>query len=574
MTGSAHSTPSSDRSGAQSSGRSGAQNSGRSGAQSSGLSAEAVPAHGGQVGPWSDRWSRLSHALGLAPTAPVAIALSGGADSIYVLQLIARATPRPKVLAIHVDHGLRGAESHADAEFCARTCARLGIPFARRVVELDPQASDLEARAREARYRALADEATSAGISVLLTGHHEDDAVETLLMRWMRGTELGGLAGLRRETVLGATHGQDESGQRLRVLRPLIGMRREEVRSALRREGIEWREDSSNADDRFSRNRVRHEVLPQIEAECGTAGVDNFFEFAKAIESFEDELADRTSHIEWQPVAHEAARRSLTMPDVGGQVPRSQLSDLSTPLLRRALGRLVGEGTGRRPTRNQLAQLSDDVARGHTGRMEIHEGWTIQLQTEALHLTPPSAMLTSGPTSGSAAVAEAPAKTAPRVSARGCSPQVSVSPAAVPPPAAGPAAAPMTGPGLVLGLSGTVQLEDGRWISAEIVTEPTSTVLDPGSTVVEIDAEGIGELHVRFGRPGDRFGALGAPGHKPVRRFMGERGVPREERGNVPLVLHGDDVVWVAGIEIADRYKLHPSTKRRVRLSLGGARGS
>jgi tRNA(Ile)-lysidine synthase len=135
----------------------------------------------------------------------------------------------------------------------------------------------------------------------------------------------------------------------------------------------------------------------------------------------------------------------------------------------------------------------------------------------------------------------------------------------------------MTGPGLVLGLSGTVQLDDGRWISAEIVTDATSSVPDSGSassTVIEIDAEGIGELHVRFSRPGDRFGALGAPGHKPVRRFMGERGVPREERGNVPLVLHGDDVVWVAGIEIADRYKLHPSTKRRVRLSLGGARGN
>ncbi len=131
----------------------------------------------------------------------------------------------------------------------------------------------------------------------------------------------------------------------------------------------------------------------------------------------------------------------------------------------------------------------------------------------------------------------------------------------------------MTGPGLMLGLSGTVQLEDGRWISAEIVTEGASAGPAP-PTIVEIDAEGLGGLHVRFSRPGDRFGALGAPGHKPVRRFMGERGVPREERSNVPLVVHGDEVVWVAGIEIADRYKVQPSTKRRVRLSLGGARGS
>ena len=491
--------------------------------------AVAVPS-----GPWSARWGRLAHGLGIAPTTPVAVALSGGADSVYLLHLLARAEPRPKVLAVHVDHRMRGEESHEDAAFCARICAKLGVPFARRVAEIDPQGGDVEARAREARYRALSEEAGAAGISVLLTGHHENDAVETLLMRWMRGSELGGLAGLRRETVLGkgkAASGDGASG--IRVLRPLLGMRREEVRSALRREQLEWREDSSNASGRFSRNRVRNEVLPQIEESCGEEGVENFFEFARAIESFEDELADRTGHIQWEPVAHEVARRSSAMPALGGTLPRAALSELSPPLLRRALGRLIGEGTGRRPGRALLSELGDAIEEGRTCRVDVHDGWSVQLRSDALHLTPPTERLQPEAASDH-------------------------EPAAI------------SGAGLVLGLPGAVQLGDGRSVTA-VLDGPTPDPADP--TTVEIDGADVRELRVRFARPGDRFQAQGAPGHRPLRRYLGEAGIPREERGLVPIVLAGEEVIWVAGISVSERRRITPESQRRIRLTLEGARG-
>lgn len=498
-------------------------------------SPDALPTPGG---PWASRWARLAHGLGLAPTTPVAVALSGGADSVYLLHLLARAEPRPKVLAVHVDHRLRGEESHDDAAFCARLCAKLGIPFARRVAEIDPRGGDVEARAREARYKALAAEASASGISVLLTGHHENDAVETLLMRWMRGSDLGGLAGLRREAVLGKARAADQDGSPgMRVLRPLLGMRREEVRSALRRDQLEWREDSSNSGSQFSRNRVRNEVLPQIEDSCGEEGVENFFEFARAIESFEEELADRTGHIEWRSVAHEAARRSESMPALGGTIDRQEFETLSAPLLRRALGRLIGEGTGRRPTRALLSELGDAIEEGRTMRVDVHEGWTLQLRSDALHLTPPTERLVSS--SGQ--------------------------------PAEG-SSAPIAGPGLVLGIPGAARLNDGRSISAEIA--PEGSELDPEDpTVVDIDGDGLGEFKVRFARPGDRFQAKGAPGHKPVRRFLGEAGIPREERGLVPVVLVDEEVVWVAGVAQSQARAVTLQTRRRIRLSLDGARG-
>ncbi|QDV07461.1 tRNA(Ile)-lysidine synthase [Planctomycetes bacterium Poly30] len=539
---------------------------------------------------WSHRWSLLGRPLEVAPTTPVAIALSGGADSVYLATMIARSVPRPRALAIHVDHGLRGEESRTDAEFCARLCAKLGLPFARRMVEIDPEASDLEGRARQARYKALAEEAANAGISVILTGHHEDDAVETLLMRWMRGTDMQGLAGLRRETILGPGAFSAETERPLRVLRPLIGMRREEVRSALRQHGIEWREDLTNSSAAFSRNRVRSTVLPEIAAQCGDEGVENLRAFARAVESFEDELADRTAHITWDPVAHEAARRSASMPDLGGSIRRDRLGDLSPTLMKRALGRLIGEGTGQRPARHVLQNLAEDLTEGRTGRREIHEGWTVQLQSDALHLTPPSGLLSPGSGgSGGAAVAEPVAETraaqkvsAPKVrTAERPSIDSELHPAALSTPevvsapkqaSASGAAAPLAGSGLSLGIPGAVQLPDGRSIHATLLS--SSAEFAPSVTSVEIDADGVGDLQVRFSQPGDRFRGLGAPGHKPLRRFLSDIGIPREERGNVPLVVSSatGEILWVAGVRVAEARKVQPSTKKRVKLTLEGVR--
>ena len=110
-------------------------------------------------GSWETRYARLASRVGLDPEDPVLVALSGGADSVLLLELAHRARPRPSICAVHVDHGLRGEESDGDAVFCARLCAARGIPYVRRRVHLDPDPSGLESRARTARYAALAEEA-------------------------------------------------------------------------------------------------------------------------------------------------------------------------------------------------------------------------------------------------------------------------------------------------------------------------------------------------------------------------------------------------------------------------------
>jgi len=462
------------------------------------------------------------------------VALSGGADSVFLLHLVQRAAVRTKVLAVHVDHGLRGEESHADAEFCAHLCAKLGVSFARRRVEVN-DGPDLEARLRKARYAALLDETGRTGIDVLLTGHHQDDALETLLMRMMRGGELGGLSGPARETLLGRP-----DGRKVRVLRPLLHMRREEVRALLGTAGLEWREDSSNLSPRFTRNRVRGGLLPAIEETCGPEGLANLRRFAGAVEGLESELAQRTAHLGWESPVDTSGLERLGG-RFGGTLPRRALTELAPPLQRRALARLLTEGTGETPSREVLDRVQQDLTHGTDARTTLAGRWTLQLHGEEVCIAPPSGGQGSdSPGGGGTAVAAAP--------------QI------------------LRGAGLQLGVPGTVRLPDGRTLTAELLELPAGTDVPRGRDEVHLDASDSPRLlHVRNPQPGDRFQALGAPGKRPLVRFLADAGVPSEDRASVPLVLLGEEIVWVAGQRPSERRRVHAHTSQRLVLRIEAA---
>ena len=480
------------------------------------------------------RWNRLERRVGLDPSEALVVALSGGADSVLLLALAALAKPRRRIYAVHVEHELRGLESRADADFCARLCLDLGVPLARPAAPVDPDAPDLESRARRARYAALAAEARRVGARAVATGHHADDALETLLMRWLRGTELAGLAGLKARAPL---PGDDE----LVVVRPLIDWRREEVRELLRAAGLPWREDSSNVDPRFTRNRVRHALMPLLSEHCGPEGVANLRAFANSVESFEARLARSTAVLRWDPPTFAAARRGRTDAHVGGSLARGELARLAPALRRRALWRLLTEGTGTAPPPRALDSALDDLASGRCRRHGLAGGWRLQLRSDRLHLTPPAAELDH-----------------PRVA--DATEQLRF------PFGEGTLEA------LSLTVPGVVDLDDGRAISAALCSPPPSSEVPRRRTVVELDAAQLdGPLTVRFARAGDRFHALGAPGPRRLGRFLRDVGVPREERGRIPLVFSGTELVWVAGVRPAESVRVGPRTRERLRLELSGA---
>jgi tRNA(Ile)-lysidine synthase len=182
------------------------------------------------------------------------VAVSGGPDSTALLAaLVERAPARGlRLTAGHVDHGLRGAESAADRAGVDALGARLGVPVVTRAVRLAP-GPGLEARARQARYRALGAIVDEVGASRIVTAHTEDDQVETLLLRLLRGAGRRGLGGMRPH--------------RGRLLRPLLRATRTDVRWFLADRGLPSAIDRTNADLRHARNRVRRLLIPFLAAE-------------------------------------------------------------------------------------------------------------------------------------------------------------------------------------------------------------------------------------------------------------------------------------------------------------------
>ncbi len=208
----------------------------------------------------------------LKPGMRLAVALSGGADSVALLRVLAaRRVELGLVLhAAHLHHGLRGEEADGDLEFCRALAARLDIPFhearvdaaaaARADAKVGKPAETIEEAARRLRYtwfgQLLSKTSSHAeGLDAIATAHTLDDQAETVLAKFLRGAWTEGLAGIspRLESPEGA------------IIRPLLDTKRGEIEAYLRALGQEWREDSSNRYLTFTRNRIRHELLPLLE---------------------------------------------------------------------------------------------------------------------------------------------------------------------------------------------------------------------------------------------------------------------------------------------------------------------
>lgn len=212
------------------------------------------------------------------------LALSGGLDSSVLLHLLAQWRQQqslPPLTAVHVYHGLQAVAADWPAH-CAQQCQALGINFQLLEVQVAPGAS-LEAAAREARYKALASLLTPGAL--LLTAQHAEDQAETFLFRVLRGAGVRGLAAMPRVRPLGAGL----------LVRPLLGCRRGELEQYAQQNRQVWVEDPTNRDLRFSRNYLRHEVVPRLVSHWpqATASLARAAEHMAETQTLLDELAQQ-----------------------------------------------------------------------------------------------------------------------------------------------------------------------------------------------------------------------------------------------------------------------------------------
>jgi len=267
----------------------------------------------------------------IAPGDRVLVAVSGGSDSLALLDLLHQLAAEwsLELEVAHLDHGMRSG-SGKDAEFVADLTTRLGLPLVTARVDVPALAREerggLEATARAARRKFLQRTAEERGCRVIALGQQRDDQAETVLERLMRGSTAAGLAAMRPRSGL--------------FIRPLLECSRQQLQDYLRGRGWSWCEDPSNLDPVFTRNRIRQQLLPHLAS------------FNSRITERLAALADRCGIEEdyWEGVlADREARLATNLDDAGLQIPIAELVALHPALRDRLLHRLLARVRGRRP---------------------------------------------------------------------------------------------------------------------------------------------------------------------------------------------------------------------------------
>ena len=260
----------------------------------------------------------------------VGVAVSGGADSVCLLHALVELAPRwaLKLTVLHLNHQLRGAASLEDARFVRDMASRLGLPANLRECDVRSlraeTADNLEQAARQARRRFFMECLESGLVERVALGHTRSDQAETVLFRMLRGCGLSGLAGILPVTREG-------------LVRPLLGVSRQDVESYLKQRGIEWREDASNQDLGFARNRIRHQLLPALTRDWNPA-------LPEALARMATLAHEEEQH--WDAEIHRLAETYLDRRPPAVLFRAEALRSLAPPVARRLLRRAVQEAKG------------------------------------------------------------------------------------------------------------------------------------------------------------------------------------------------------------------------------------
>ena len=432
--------------------------------------------------------------LGLKPGDAVLVGFSGGPDSTALLASLS-ASGRFRVAALHVNHGLRGKEADRDEAAAAATATKLGVEFKSARARVTRQAGEsLEEAARRAREAAFA----AAGSAVVATGHTLDDQAETVLYRAARGAGPRGLRGILPSRTVAPG---------VRLVRPLLGLRRAEVLAYLRRRRLPFATDSTNADTRFARNRIRRDVLPALEASRPGA--------ARHLAALAHESADLDAWISREAEAALPRVRRADGLDVAA------LATLPAAL-RHAVFALAAPEAG--PLRASHRTALDRLFASPPRRLaSLGRGWFANLRAGVVRLVRPACAAdpeTALPVPGNCVMANSGKRLSVRVE--------------------------RAEPGFL-----------GRFLARKTAgVEALDAALVRGPLVA-------GPPH-----RGERMHPLGAPGSRKIADILTDLGVPRSRRGEEIVVRDVEGLaVWLIGRRIADHARVTARTKTVLRLT-------
>jgi len=439
------------------------------------------------------------------PGQRVLVAFSGGADSTALLHLFCAIRQKwsLEVNAAHLNHALRGEHSDADEAHCRQVCAEWHVPFFARRVEVLQVAQrrriSLEMAGREARYAFLQEVAEAIEADVIALGHTRDDQVETVLLNLVRGAGTAGLAGM--------------PVRRGRFIRPLLLISRQQIQQYCAQHGLTYVEDVSNLDPRFSRNRVRHRVLPELRHL--NPRVDS------AIERLS--LVVRDEERWW----HEYLRAlepefTLSRQENEWRVSLEWLSRQPDAIQRRVIRHVVRglAPEGAEMEFEQVERLREAVKHGQRAGVTL-QGGTLHVAVGQSALR---AWLKPEPfTLSYEIVVQVPGET------------------------------PIPSAGVTL--------------FAQYSTLPEVAQWRQDNWEVWCDASRIGgKLVARGWRRGDRIQPLGLSGHRKLSDIFIDRKIPAHRRRQIPVVCDEEGIVWVVGVCLAERVRCTPQTRQTLHL--------
>lgn len=426
---------------------------------------------------------------------PVLVAVSGGPDSVCLLTILHELGYALR--AAHFNHRARGQASEADASFVRGLAERLGLPLHMESADVEDLARDssssFEEVARDLRYDFLFKAARSADCGVVATGHHADDQAETVLMRILRGTTPSGLGGIPPCT--------EREG--LRIIRPLIRLPRESVLRYLHERGCPFRVDESNRDTRYLRNRVRHELIPQLTRQYNPRLREALGRLSESLYSENELLAALTSTFLSDCLSED------------GTIDRKGFRKGHPALQRRAILRLAWDRGVDCPF-DVVDGAARFVAQGPTGNF-FDLGGGVQLCNGR-----------SATTLGAAETAKAGAGEA----------------------------IPLAVPGETIAFGKRVEIRrlpgcpEG---SLAAYCSSTRQVFDGDSLT--------GPVSLRHRREGDRFTPLGMKGSKKLKDYLSDLGTPVTQRDAQLLLTGGGQILWVVGHAVSARAAVTEATE-------------
>jgi len=455
----------------------------------------------------------------------VLVAVSGGPDSMALLHVLAELRDeRNVVLGIaHLDHNLRGKEGRADADFVAAVADEFEMPFyGERLTSGDYREFvhlSIEEAARRLRYRFLEHIARRYGYARIAIGHNADDNAESVLLFLLRGSGPAGLTGIRPTAANG-------------IIRPLINLKRSEILRYLDSCDVKSVADRSNLDMRYVRNRIRHQLLPEVQRQFNPNIVETLNRLAQ-ISRDEERWLQTVVRPHFEATVESRDRHRIVL---AAERMRAMPCALQRRILRMAIAEVKGDL--RRVGFAHIESVRDLIEELHRERSVDLPG-TIRGQLSDRRLM---------------------------ISSRGKARRKRARPVGIPPASRyeyrvdSPADFPCI-----------LQIEPyGRRIRfSAIGSADGSDGLNAGQAVAFFDMDKLDfPLVIRGVRAGDRFSPSGVPGTQKVKKFFIDHKVPRAERTACPVLVSGGRIIWLVGHRIDAAYASNASSRAVLKVEL------